>query len=112
MIEEIKNKIKLNNNFYRQYMRHQMQIISLLEVEDLCIKSSNLITKSNEKCFQSINAKLNDPSLSNKTYWSILKTFYDGKKIPIISPLFINNKFATDFQEKKLTLLINSFLAK
>ena len=48
MIEEIKKKIRLNNNFYRQYMRHQMQIISLLEVEDLCIKSSNLITKSNE----------------------------------------------------------------
>ena len=81
-------------------MRHQMQIISLLEVEDLCIKSSNLITKSKEKCFQPINAKLNDPSLSNKTYWSILKTFYNGKKIPIIPPLFINNKFAIDFQEK------------
>ena len=53
-----------------------------------------------EKYYQLINAKLNDPWLSNKIYWSILKTFYNGKKIPIIPPLFINNKFVTDFQEK------------
>ena len=43
---------------------------------------------------------MNDPSLNNKTYWSILKTFCNGKKVPIIPPLFINNKFVIDFQEK------------
>ena len=75
MIENIKNKIKLKNNLYRQYMKHQTQISSLLKVEDLRIEISNLITKSKEKHYQRINAKLNDPSLSNKTYWSILKTF-------------------------------------
>ena len=75
MIENIKNKIKLKNNLYRQYMKHQTQISSLLKVEDLRIEISNLITKSKEKHYQRINAKLNDLSLSNKTYWSILKTF-------------------------------------
>ena len=67
--EDIKNKIKLNNKFYRQYMRHQTQISSLLKVEDLCNEISELITKPKEKYCQLINAKLNDPSLSNKTYW-------------------------------------------
>ena len=100
MTEDIKNKIKLKNNLYCQCMKHQTQIRSLLKVEDLRIEISNLITKSKEKYYQRINAKLNDPSLSNKTYWSILKTFYNGKKVPIIPPLFINNKFVTDFQEK------------
>ena len=79
MTKDIKNKIKLKNTFYRQYMRHQTQISSLLKVEDLCNEISNLITKSKEKYYQHINAKLNDPSLSSKTYWSILKTFYNGK---------------------------------
>ena len=110
MIENIKNKIKLKNNLYRQYMKHQTQISSLLKVEDLRIEISNLITKSKEKHYQRINAKLNDPSLSNKTYWSILKTFYNGKKVPIIPPLFINNKFVTDFQEK--ANVFNSVFAK
>ena len=39
-----------------------------------------------------------------------MKTFFNVKKVPIISPLFINNKFDTDFQEK--ANLFNSFLAK
>ena len=98
MTEDIKNKIKLKNKFYHEYMRHQTQISSLLKVEDLRNEISNLITKSKEKYYQRINVKLNDPSLSNKTYWSILKTFYNGKKVPIIPPLFIISKFVTDFQ--------------
>ena len=110
MTEDIKNKIKLKNNLYCQCMKHQTQIRSLLKVEDLRIEISNLITKSKEKYYQRINAKLNDPSLSNKTYWSILKTFYNGKKVPIIPPLFINNKFVTDFQEKANAF--NSFFAR
>ena len=49
-------------------------------------------------------------SLSNKTHWSILKTFYNGKKVPITPPLFINITFVTDFQEK--ANIFNSFFAK
>ena len=67
MTEDIKNKIKLNNNLYRQYKKHQTKISSLLKV-DLRIEISNLITKSKEKYYQRINAKLNDISLSNKFY--------------------------------------------
>ena len=81
-------------------MRHQTQISSFLKVENLSSEISNLITKSKEKYYQRINAKLNYPLLSNKTYWSIMKTFYNGKKVPTIPPLFIKNKFVTDFQEK------------
>ena len=110
MTDDIKNKIKFKNNLYRQYMKHQAQISSLLKVEDLRIEISNLIAKTKEKYYQRINAKLNDPSLSNKTYWSILKTFYNGKKVPVIPPLFINNKLVTYFQEK--ANVFNSFLAK
>ena len=54
-------------------MRHQTQINSLLKVEDNRNEIRNLITKSKEKYWQRINAKLIDPSQSNKTYWSILK---------------------------------------
>ena len=39
-----------------------------------------------------------------------MTTFYNGKKVPIIPPLFINNKFVTDFQEK--ANIFNSFFAK
>ena len=97
MTENIRNKIKLRKKFYCQYMSHQTQIRSFLKVEDLRNEISNPITKSKEIYYQRINEKLNDPSLSNKTYWSILKTLYNCKKLPIIPPLFFSNKFVTDF---------------
>ena len=42
----------------------------------------------------------NDPKTNAKTYWSILKTFYNGKKVLIIPPLLINNKLISDFKLK------------
>ena len=33
-------------------------------------------------------------------YWSILKTFYNDKKIPLISPLWIDKKIVTDIITK------------
>ena len=34
-----------------------------------------------------------------KMYWSVLKTFFNGKKVPIIRLLLINNK-VSDFEVK------------
>ena len=35
-----------------------------------------------------------------KTYWSIIKSCYNGRKIPIILPLSANGKIITDFNKK------------
>ena len=51
-----------------------------------------------------------DPMTSAKTYWSILKSLLNNKKIPCIPPLFHQNKYVTDF--KKKVELINCFFAK
>ena len=37
---------------------------------------------------------------SAKSYWSILKTFYNGKKIPFIPPILISNKLVSNFKKK------------
>ena len=47
--------------------------------------------------------------LQAKTYWSILKTFYNDKKIPLIPPLLIDDKFVTDIQAK--ANIFNKFFA-
>ena len=54
--------------------------------------------------------RLNDPSTSAKSYWSLLKTFYNKRKIPLIPPLLVNNNFVTDFKEK--ANLFNEFFCK
>ena len=42
-----------------------------------------------------INAKRN-----SKTYWSLLKHFLNHKKVPLIPPLFHEDKFVTNFLKK------------
>ena len=53
--------------------------------------------------------KLNDSKTSDKTCWSILKSFYNNSKIPLIPPLLVNNKIVSDFTEKEN--LFNDFSA-
>ena len=47
---------------------------------------------------------------SPKSYWSILKTFLNNKKIPCIPPLLHDDKFITNFKEK--ADIFNEFFAK
>ena len=43
-------------------------------------------------------------------YWSTLKTFLNNKKIPVIPPIFRDNKYITDFKQK--AKIINSHFSK
>ena len=61
---------------------------------------SQLIEKSKDEYYYRLGKRLNDPSTSAKSYWTILKTFYNKRKIPLIPLLFVNNSFATCFEEK------------
>ena len=54
--------------------------------------------------------KITDVSKNCKAYWSLLRRLLNNnKKIPLITPLFHENKFVTDFKEK--AELFNSHFA-
>ena len=59
-----------------------------------------MIEYSKNKYYTKISEKLSSISASSKCYWSLLKTMLNQKKIPVIPPLFHNNRFITDFNEK------------
>ena len=61
---------------------------------------SQVVSNRKQEYYNNIALKLNNPKTSAKTYWSILKTFYNGKKIPVIPPLLINNKLVSNFKTK------------
>ena len=68
--------------------------------------TSNLINASTEvakeKCYHN--------TVNKQVYWSLLKIFLNNKKIPIIPPLFYENRFITNFKEK--AQLFNIFFSK
>ena len=52
------------------------------------------------KYYSKVTKKILDPSTSPKTYWSILKTFLNNKKIPVIPSILHDKKYITDFKQK------------
>ena len=50
---------------------------------------TNAITDWKLAYYRRIASKLNDSSTAPKTYWSILKSFVNGKKIPLIPPILV-----------------------
>ena len=61
---------------------------------------SQLISESKDTYYNKLSMELNNPKTSSKTYWSILKTFYNGRKIPIIPPILKDGKLESDFKIK------------
>ena len=53
------------------------------------MKFLKLLAKKKKEYHYHLASKLNNPSTSVKTYWSILSTFYDSKKVPFIPSLRI-----------------------
>ena len=80
------------------------------KIQQIQCELNRLIVDSKNKYYSRMSVKLTDPKTSPKTYWSILKTFLNNKKIPCIPPIYHDNKFITNFHEK--AELFNSFFAK
>ena len=93
--DTIKAKIKTKNLLFKQYIQHE-RFESDFGFLKALINELNELTSST-LYYENLAKKLNNPLLQAKTYWSILKTFYNDKKILLISPLLIDDKFATDY---------------
>ena len=100
MNETIKSKIKTRNKLWKQYIENGRFESDFMMTETLITEINDLITSTKDLYYNNLAKRLNNPLLQAKTYWSILKTFYNDKEIPIIPPLLIDNKFVTDIQTK------------
>ena len=100
MNETITNKIKLKKFLHKSS--------NFIEIQKLSTEISDMILKRKEKYYH-LPLKLNNPNTNVKIYWSILKSFYNDIRVPLIPPLLVNNKIVSDFTRK--TDLFNDFFA-
>ena len=106
---KIKDKFTYKNYLLKRYLNNGKNLYDWNKVE---LARSDIITSINEskmRHYERLNCKLSNPNTTPKVYWSILKSLYCDKKIPVIPPLFYNNSFVTDFREK--ADLFNKFFA-
>ena len=61
---------------------------------------SEMIQNWEERYFYDLSVKRKNSQTSPKTYWSIIKSCYNVRKIPIVPLLSVNGKIITDFNEK------------
>ena len=109
MKEIIKSKIKTKNKLYRQYIKNGRFESDFVFFESLVNEINELISNAKNLYYVNLAKKLNNTLLQAKTYWSILKTFYNDIKFPLIPPLLINDKFVSDIQTK--ANIFNKFFA-
>ena len=88
----MKHKIHEKKLFYRRYLRNGKLLSDLEVVEDLNKSIHEMITISKNRYYDRLSNKLSDPKTSPKAYWSILKSFFGDKKVPVIPPLRCNNR--------------------
>ena len=98
MNENIKSKIKSKNKLDQEYIQKGRQETHFCALEETVRNLNDLILQTKTSCNENLGKMHNDPTLQSKTYWSILKGFYNGKRVPVIQPLLVNNKFVTDFK--------------
>ena len=99
--------MKNSDNAYRKNIGNRQLSKNLSYLQQ---QLHDLIDDLKQKYFSRLIQKLNTIQKSTKAYWAPLTFFLNNCKIPVIPPLFHNNKFVTDFKEK--AELFNSFLAK
>ena len=71
-----------------------------MKLQAISTELSEMILKRKNGYHCQLSDKLNDPETSAKAYWSVLKTLYSGKKIPLIPLILVNNKLILNFKEK------------
>ena len=90
MNKNIKSKIEAKNTSFIKKDRQETDFCAL--EESIC-NLNDMILQSKTSYYENLGKKVNGPTLRSKTYWSILKGFYNGKRVPVILPLVVNNIF-------------------
>ena len=91
MNEKIKHLINKEKAIFQK--QKQSNTVDPAILSNITLELSNA-TISKAKYHERLAIKLNDPN------WSIVKTFVNGSKVPLIPPLLVNNGFVTDFLDK------------
>ena len=96
----IKRKIMDKKVACKSFNTDSKNYDAYLNLQTISTELSEMILKRKYDYHRQLSDKLNDKERSAKAYWSILKILYNGKKIPFITPILVNNKLISNFKEK------------
>ena len=81
MISGVRTAIKMKNKPYNEYIRSGRRHGYYAPFENVTIELLSLIRDTKTEFHSKLAAQMVNPSTSVTTYWSILKTFANNRKI-------------------------------
>ena len=99
-MNDLKYEINWKHQIYKTYIKTSRKDSDYVKFQEATSIVSEVISRHKKEYQNHIALMLNDPMTTTKTYWSILETSCNGKKVPIIPPLLINDKLISDFEVK------------
>ena len=100
MDQSIKQLIKKRDSCFSYYQSQGRRDENLHIVTSLTDKINEQISNNRKSYFLNLSNQLNDKCLNPKKYWTLLRSFYNGRKVPLIPPILKGNKYVSDFKEK------------
>ena len=108
--KNIINLIKNKNIFYKSHTANEISTDEKGAIKTLQNRLTSTIENAKSEYYSKLSMKVSNPENSSKTYWSILKSYLNDKKISIIPRLYHNDNFITDFRQK--AEIFNSFFCR
>ena len=100
MDQSIKQLIKERDSCYSKYQSQGRRVEDLHIVTSLTDKINEQISNNRKSYFLNLSNQLNDKCLNPKKYWTLLRSFYNGRKVPLIPPILKGNKYVSDLKEQ------------
>ena len=108
--KKIRTLIKEKNMAFNRYRNNSSNLELKRHLKFLQENLNTSIESSKQRYYSRIANKLNNTQKNSRSYWSLMKIFLNNKKIPLIPPLFYENRFITDFRGK--SELFNCFFSE
>ena len=105
LTDDIKRIIYFKDQAYRHYQRSNKTAQDYVILDNVSRHLNEQIELSKQEYYHKLSIQLNNPFTSRKKYWTLLKTLINGKKVPVIPPLLVNNIYVSNFNEKKIFFL-------
>ena len=108
--DHMKRFINLKNEIFKKYLKDGRPDSVYENLQTITWDLTEAVNSSKKFYYERLANKLNDSNTSAKAYWSIIKTLFNDKKVPVIPPILVNNKLVTNFTGKGK--IFNDFFSK
>ena len=97
---QVKSTIRRNSGVYRKWVQRGRVPGERDKVREVQNSTNKLINEAKRTYYENLGNKLSDPDTGPKYFWTAFKRISNKKKQTNIPPIFENNCYVTNFQQK------------